>query len=1002
VKALCLILAGLLLTGPALALDSAPEPMQYGHTTWRIRDGFTNGPTGAFAQTPDGYLWLGTEFGLVRFDGVRAVPWTPPRGAVLPSEWIRALGTARDGTLWIGTLLGLATWDGRRLLVYPQFDGKAINALHEDREGTMWVGATASNDGLVCAIRGGATECQGGDGRFGPGVGSVYEQADGTLWIASGFDRVWRLKPEPAKAYPIPGTIGNLQVLGDVGSGAAIVGTLNGIQKIAEGRVEPYPLPGTVRTFGVSSLLRAKDGGLWIGTRDAGVLHVHGGRTEVFARADGLSGDHVHRLFEDREGNIWAATRDGIDRFRALAVTTQAEPGSGSVVAARDGSLWVGTGSKVKRWRGGRVDEVDVRGLPASPQASLFEDSRGRIWVGSQAGIGYIQEGTYTSIDGVPSGYVDSFAEGEDGSVWALHRQRGLLRISATGQADALWKDNPRLAQRLAADPVRGGLWIGTYSGGLSLLVDGRIVAAYSTRDGLGKGAVNQIRVAADGSVWAATQGGLSRITGGRIATLDSRSGLPCDVVHWTIEDADHAWWLYTACGLVRLTRSEVDAWTAAVDAGQAPRRVVATVLDSADGVRPFASISSQSPQVARSGDGRLWFVTRDGVTVLDPREIRSNPRPPPVHVEGIVADRKDYEVSSGVRLPALVRDVRIEYTATSLVAPEKIQFKYMLEGRDRDWTEAGNRRRAFYTDLDPGDYRFRVIASNNSGVWNEQGASLAFSVAPAYWQTWWFRALCAIALATLLWMFYRWRVRQIRREVSVTLDARVAERTRIARELHDTLLQSFNAVLLRLQTSVRLWPAEQGRGILEETIQQAAAAITEGRDAVQDLRGSAADLADALRSLGETLAVGTAPDATLLTVEVEGSARALHPVVRDDVVQVAGEALRNAFRHAHATRIEVQVRYDERELRVSVRDDGKGMEAAVSRAGREGHFGLRGMRERTQLIGAKLTFWSRPGSGTEVELRVPAARAYASAADDEPPEVVDDARPRGRAGSIG
>jgi ligand-binding sensor domain-containing protein len=424
---------------------------------------------------------------------------------------------------------------------------------------------------------GGATECQGGDGRFGPGVGAVYEQADGALWITSGLDRAWRVKPQPAKAYPIPGTIGNLQTLSDIESGAMIVGTLSGIQKIAGGHVEPYPLPGTVRTFRVSALLRAKDGGLWIGTRDAGLLHVHGGRTEVFARADGLSGDRVHRLFEDHEGNIWAATRDGIDRFHALAVTTHREPGSVSVVAARDGSLWVGTESKVKRWRDGRFDEVDVRGLPASPQPSLFEDSRGRIWVGGQAGIGYIQHGIYTSIDGVPSGYVDAFADGEDGSVWALHRQRGLLRISATGQLDALWKDNPRLARRLAADPVRGGLWIGAYSGGLSLLVDGRIAAAYSARDGLGKGAVNEIRVAGDGSVWAATQGGLSRIKGGRIATLDSRSGLPCDVVHWTVEDADRAWWLYTACGLVRLTRSEVDAWTAAVDAagrrGESSRR---------------------------------------------------------------------------------------------------------------------------------------------------------------------------------------------------------------------------------------------------------------------------------------------------------------------------------------------------------------------------------------------------------------------------------------------
>src|SRR5262249_30898570 len=312
----------------------------------------------------------------------------------------------------------------------------------------------------------------------------------------------------------------------------------------------------------------------------------------------------------------------------------------------------------------------------------------------------------------------------------------------------------------------------------------------------------------------------------------------------------------------------------------------------------------------------------------------------------------------------------------TSLVAPEKMQFKYKLEGRDRDWIDAGNRRQAFYTDLDPGSYRFRVIASNNSGVWNEQGATLEFSVAPAYWQTWWFRGLVIAALAALLWTLYRWRVRQIGREFSLTLDARVAERTRIARELHDTLLQGFHGVLLRFQTALELLPQRpnDARQILASTIDQAAAAITEGRDAVQGLRISATetnDLADSIRALADELAEEGGGNVGV-RMEVQGAARPLHPIVRDEIFRIASEALRNAFRHAGAQQIEVELRYDPRELRLRVRDDGRGIESAVlSAGGREGHFGMQGMRERAKGIGGRLTVWSAAGSGTEVELSV-------------------------------
>jgi len=371
---------------------------------------------------------------------------------------------------------------------------------------------------------------------------------------------------------------------------------------------------------------------------------------------------------------------------------------------------------------------------------------------------------------------------------------------------------------------------------------------------------------------------------------------------------------------------------------------------------------------------------------MVDPRHLPFNKLPPPVQVEQVVADRTAYELASQVRLPPRVRDLRIDYTALSLVAPEKNAFRYKLEGRDSDWQEAGNRRQAFYTDLDPGDYRFRVIAANNSGVWNEEGATFDFSIAPAYWQTDWFRALCVLAFLALLITLYRLRVRQIARHFNATLDARVSERTRIARDLHDTLLQSFHGLLLRFQTAFQLLPERpmEAKKKLGSAIEQAAEAITEGRDAVQGLRASTAesnDLALAISTVGQELGTDSANHRPSFRVAVEGEARNLHPILRDEIYRIAAEALRNAFRHSHAQQVEVEVRYDNEQFRLRVRDDGKGIDPAVlSGQGREGHYGLAGMRERATLVGGQLVVWSEVDAGTEVELRVPASTAYATA----------------------
>ena len=327
-----------------------------------------------------------------------------------------------------------------------------------------------------------------------------------------------------------------------------------------------------------------------------------------------------------------------------------------------------------------------------------------------------------------------------------------------------------------------------------------------------------------------------------------------------------------------------------------------------------------------------------------------------------------------------------INYTALSLVAPEKVHFRYMLEGQDSEWKEVVNKREVQYSNLSPGKYRFRVAASNNSGLWNEAGDVLDFSVAPAYYQTNWFRALCAICFLALLWAAYQLRVRQLHHQFDMMLEARVGERTRIARELHDTLLQSFHGLLLRFQTASYLLPERptEAKDKLDIAIERAAQAITEGRDAVQGLRTSTAernDLAVSIRTLGDELA----NDASVhhpptFSVAVEGQTRDLHPIVRDEIYKIAAEALRNAFRHAHAGRVEVDIRYDEEQFRMRVRDDGQGIDAAVlANQGLEGHYGLRGMPERAAQIRGKLAVWSEVGAGTEVELRLPASIVYAT-----------------------
>jgi signal transduction histidine kinase len=638
-----------------------------------------------------------------------------------------------------------------------------------------------------------------------------------------------------------------------------------------------------------------------------------------------------------------------------------------------------------------RFGEAD--GLPENSTQSLYQDDKGRIWVSTHHGLAYFGGRRFTALRArLPSDEVYSITGDHADNLW-LSGNKGLSHLLGTQLVETFpWSSLGRKQQAKVIVADKGGIWLSFWNdGGVEYFKDGRVQASFSTSDGLGLGHVPGLWIDRDGAVWAATQdGGLSRIKDRHVATLTTRNGLPCDNIHWSLKDDDGSIWLYTVCGVVRIARPQVEAWIA-----EPNRRIETTLWDASEGVRLGAvSPSSFGPTVAKSSDGKLWFLVGEGVSVVDPRHFFSNALPPPVHIERVVADRKTYWENlpglapSHLRLPARTHDLQIYYTALSLVASRKVHFKFKLEGQDPEWREVVNDRDVQYTNLAPGRYRFRVIANNNSGVWNEQGDTLDFTIAPAYYQTNWFRALCAILFLSFVWTIYRFRVRQLHREFSLTLDARVGERTSIARELHDTLLQSFHGLMLRFQLVSELLPERplEAKEQLDRAMDRASKAIAEGRDAVQGLRMSTVqtnDLARDINTLAEELAADSSNDGSpVFHVDVEGESRDLHPILRDEIYRIAAEALRNAFRHAHASHIEVEIRYDHQKFRLRIRDDGKGMDqGAILDQGREGHYGLPGMRERAKLIGGGLDIWSEPGDGTEVELRIGADKAYATTA---------------------
>jgi signal transduction histidine kinase/ligand-binding sensor domain-containing protein len=987
----------LLSSGSAFALDRALRISQYAHTAWYMQDGVFAGAPHAITQTADGYIWIGGDAGLVRFDGVRFLPWVPPGNRSAISAVYSLLG-GRDGALWIGTGGGLRALKNDHLIDFPNARGR-INDILEDQAGTVWVARSrtgSDHSGGICQVVREQIKCFGNsDGMALQYAGELAQDGLGNLWVGSSSELL-RWSPRSWTTYyrkelePDQGLAG-IEALAVAQDQSIWVGFDNrhlGLQRIVGGVSQRAILPGIdVSKLRVFTMFIDHHNSLWIGTGDDGLYRIQGNEVDHFAREDGLSGNSVECLYGDAEENLWVVTAKGVDVFRDTKVATiSTREGLSSdhvqsVLAARDGSIWIGNYDSLDVLRGNKVSSIRPRdGLPGHRVTSLWEDDEGRIWVGVDRTLTIYEHGRFRSVprsDGGPLGIVTAISEDTDRNIWAVTAQgqgQRVFRIADDRVMQEFNESEIPATRMLAPDP-HGGVWIGLYNGSLARYRAGKleIVAKdLSPRD------VLSLAVDKDGSVWGASRNGLFRWSEGRFNRLGLANGLPCEQIAAIVKDDEGALWLYSTCGVVSISGSEIARWW------QHPESKIRTrVFDALDGAQ--VATSNFLPQASRSPDGRLWFTNNTILQSVDPLHLNDNRLVPPVRIEQVIADRNAYAAIQALHLPARTRDIEIDYTALSFRVPQKVRFRYKLDGRRPEWQDAGSRRQVFFSDLPPGPYTFRVIASNNDGVWNDTGASLTFSVAAAFYQTLWFRTLLALSSTGLILFLYRLRLQQITARADLRYTERLEERTRIARELHDTMLQSFQGSLLEFQAAHKLLSRrpEEARTVLDQAINSAKAAIAEGRTAIHELRSTSTareDLAKLLTAVAQECADARLPSEHTMAfrVTVEGPPRALSPVLQDELYRIGREVLRNAFRHARAKLIEVEIRYSAEELRLRIRDDGIGIDPKVLETGaRSGHWGLPGARERARLIGAEFGLWAQAMAGTEVQITVPAPLAY-------------------------
>ena len=996
-----LLVAAVFLPSAAWAAGAARPLAHYTHQRWS-EESDPPRPVVALAQDRRGYLWIASAVGLFRFDGIRfelISAGVDPVADGAPS----AILVTRNGEVWTNFERSkrFAVYREGRLDFLPAPPAPArVSAMQEAGDGTIWVLTEEIGIPLMRFRNGQWTS-------FGPEAGAPVENpfsmvvtGDGTVWVSFNGSVAWL--PSEGRRFqflrPNPGANGHLSIdpqeriwLTERRGTYPLTGP--------GGRGTPPPLRHAYATDAAEIRGRPmfdRDGNLWIATYYDGLQRVArpdprgaaspaeaAARVERFTVRDGLTSNVTTQLFQDAEGNIWLGTENGLDRFWPATLRFEpqlADPAAFGdlLLQASDGSVYIGEAKAVYRVRpGGRPEPI----LTLAEPRTLCEAPDGAIWIGSHDKQVMIwREGRLRRLEQrAPLGFtIYDCAFDAQGDYWITASLGGMARFRS-GRWERMFgpAGGTFVPKSMVAD-APGRLFVQWNQRTLTLL-DGGAQTAFPIPFGdYQPGDSVVLHSAAPDTLFVADRFGLARLQNGRFQTLYAGQAPLFSDVKGMVRTPAGDMWFAAPGGIVRMTAAQLERAFA-----HPGMPLSLELFGAADGLKSRPHTHTRNA-IAQGGDGRLWIATQTGTLWLDPAEV-SHRMPPRVAVSALSADRV-YRDPSRLALPAGTSNVQIDFAVLAFSTPRSARVRYRIEGQDPDWIEAGTRRQAFYTNLPPGTYRFQVIAANGNGVWNEEGANVAFEIPPTFFQSRSFVALCILLALVPLWVLYRLRVAQVARgmahDFNLRLDERVHERTRIARELHDTLLQSFQGLMLRFQSARELLPAHPAKAVeaLDGALDRADQALAEGRDAIQNLRSSPAvsnELAQAITGLAEELTSGPEKGAATFRMSVEGSPRDLNPIVRDDIHRIAREALGNAFRHAQASHIEAEVTYGARDLRVRIRDDGTGIDPQHLSAGRARHWGLTNMRERAQQIGAELSLWSEVGAGTEVELRIPDSVAY-------------------------
>jgi ligand-binding sensor domain-containing protein len=948
------------------ALDSRRDLSQYGHDVWG------EGAIQAMVQTRDGYVWLGTQQGLMRFDGLRFTVYDRQTVRLMRSNSVLALCEDRAGGLWLGMESGgaLRLKDGRFTALTAK-DGLAaerVTCLFEDTQGDLWLGTEGAG---VYLLRGGRLTRYGtSNGVPGEIVYDLRQDGAGRIWVATNRGVV-RQEGNRFEPVELPSKGRNWYYAMAMGEeGEVWIASFKGLYRWRDGSVRRYATRDGLCDDDVQALyFDATTHSLWAGT-NSGLNRIRDGRIESYTSADGLSNDEVTALMGDREGSLWIGTMSGLNRLADTKFLTIGvrrglpSPFVSCVSEATDGALWVGmaNGGAV-RIVGGKTQHIGhAQGLPGKSVDAILAEPDGTVWLATDSGgparwrDGHVTLPFARAKDLVDAQILCMFDDGQ-GTLWA-GAAKGLIRLRGADIRVFTSKDGLLGRPVTAIEPDgAGGLWLGTDVGGLSHYTNGRFTA-YTVRDGLADNIVNALYREASGRLWVGTSGGLSCLKDGKLTSFTSKDGLYDDTIYSILEDGAGRLWIGCEKGVFRVDKRLLEARAAG-----RTEPIVCTSYDRSDGMGASQCSGGSQPAAWRGANGMLYFATPKGVAAIDPASIPLNSRPPPVVIEAMVVDGRSLADDAPVVLPPGRHRVEFHYSALSLIAPEKARFRFILRGFENEWWDSGTRREAAYTNLGPGSYRFSVIACNSDGVWNNKGASWAFEIKPFFYQTRLFLLLCGSGLAILYVGLHRFRLRQV-----LTRNAILKERARIAAEIHDTLAQILTGIRLHLARAEEVLPGDAAEAHSHLAVARALtrSCTEDTRAAIAALRpyaAAAAPFPDALRGLAETLASAAGME---VSFELSGKPYRLSETVEHELWHITQEAVTNAARHSHGRHLRLSLAYDHRVVRLCVADDGVGIPTQPATTD-SGTFGLTALYQRNRRRRLRVKVESQPGMGTQV-----------------------------------